>query len=168
MTGADSAAAGDTDSAAAGDTGALPASPAAQPEARRGSVVDWFLVALICLLAAWVAVVGIAFLPFYLGSVPLPISALLGVAAMILAPRACYGLTGSAVAAALPVAAWFGVSVCLVLAHNSLMPELPVTVYQQQWRVTVLLGLGALAAAATLGLIWGDRLKARITAGNRL
>ena len=168
MTGADSAAAGEADSAAAGEAGASPTSAVVPPDGRRGSAVDWLLVALICLLAAWVAVVGIAFLPFYLGSVPLPISALLGVAAMILAPRACYGLTGSAVAAALPVAAWFGVSVWLVLARNSLMPELPVSVYQQQWRVTVLLGLGALAAAATLGLIWGDRLKARITAGNRL
>ena len=34
---------------------------------------------------------------------------------MILAPRACYRLTGSLVAALLPVAAWFGVSVWLVL-----------------------------------------------------
>ncbi|MEP6563086.1 MAG: hypothetical protein ABJD68_18645, partial [Nakamurella sp.] len=31
-----------------------------------------------------------------------------------------------------------------------------------QWRVMVLLGLGALAAAATIGLLWGDRLRDRI------
>jgi hypothetical protein len=39
-----------------------------------------------------------------------------------------------------------------------------VTVYQAQWRVMVLLGLGSLAAAATVGLIWGDRLRERIAA----
>jgi hypothetical protein len=95
--------------------------------------------------------------------VPLPISALLGVGAMILGPRACYGLTGSMPAAIAPVVSWFGVSVALVLSRNALI-NLPVTVYQAQWRVMVLLGLGSLAAAATVGLIWGDRLRERIAA----
>jgi hypothetical protein len=51
----------------------------------------------------------------------------------------------------------------LVLSRNALI-NLPVTVYQGQWRVMVLLGLGSLAAAATVGLIWGDRLRERIAA----
>ena len=130
---------------------------------RRGELIDWVLVALITLLTAWIAVMGIAFLPLYAGPVPLPISALLGVGAMILGPRACYGLTGSMPAALAPVVSWFGVSVWLVLSRNALI-NLPVTVYLGQWRVMVLLGLGALAAAATVGLIWGDRLRDRIAA----
>ena len=81
---------------------------------------DWVLVALITLLTAWTAVLGMAFLPLYIGPVPFPISALLGVGAMILAPRACYGLTGSMLAAAAPVVSWFGVSVWLVLS-----PQMP-------------------------------------------
>ena len=125
---------------------------------------DWALVLLICVLAAWTAVVGLAFLPFHIGIVALPISALLGVAAMVLAPRACYWLTGSIVSAVLPVAAWAGVSVWLVLRDNPVMPGLPLTVIHGQWRVLLLLGLGSLAAAATIGLIWGDRLRDRIAA----
>ncbi len=127
-------------------------------------VVDWLLVGLISLLAGFVALLGLAFLPLYIGSVPVPISALLGVAAMIVAPRACYRLTGSPAAAAAPVAVWFAVSVWIVLSYNSLLPRVPLTVIQGQWRVMVLLGLGALAAAATIGLIWGERLKLRIAA----
>ena len=129
-----------------------------------GTLADWLVVALITLLTAWTAVLGMAFLPLHIGSIPFPISALLGVAAMILAPRACYRLTGSLIAALLPVAAWFAVSVWLVLARNSLLGGLPVTVINGQWRVMVLLGLGSLAAAATVGLIWGDRLRDRLKA----
>ena len=129
-----------------------------------GGVVDWVIVVLITLLTAWTAVLGMAFLPLHIGSIPFPISALLGVAAMVVAPRACYRLTGSLVAALLPVAAWFAVSVWLVLARNSLLGGLPVTVINGQWRVMLLLGLGSLAAAATVGLIWGDRLRDRLAA----
>ncbi len=131
-----------------------------------GGVLDWLLVVLVCLLSGCVAVFGFAFLPWYLGPVPFPISALLGVAAMITAPRACYALTGSILAAALPAITWLGVSVWITLSTNSLMPTVSLTVINGQWRVMVLLGLGALAAAATIGLIWGDRLRDTI-AGNK-
>lgn len=133
-------------------------------EAPRGGTgpLDWLLVVLVSLLAGCVAVVGFAFLPLYAGPVPLPVSVLLGVAAMILAPRACYGLTGSLWAAALPVVVWFGVSVWITLSTNAMMPAVSLTVINGQWRVMLLLGLGALAAAATIGLIWGDRLRDRI------
>ena len=126
--------------------------------------VDWLLVALITVLAGFVAVLGLVFLPLYVGSVPLPISALLGVAAMILAPRACYRLTGSLAAAVAPVLVWFAVSVWFVLKYNSVMPTVPLTVIAGQWRVMVLLGLGSLAAAATIGLLWADRLRSRLAA----
>jgi hypothetical protein len=149
---------GAADAATAGDETADGGSAAA------GTLVDWLLVALITLLAAGAAVLGLAFLPMHIGAVPFPISALLGVGAMILGPRAAYRLTGSVVAAVLPVAAWFAVSVWLVLSRNTMMPGLPLTVIDGQWRVMVLLGLGSLAAAATLGLIWGDRLRDRLAA----
>jgi hypothetical protein len=129
-------------------------------------ILDWLLVVLISLLAGWTAVVGFAFLPWYLGPVPVPISALLGVAAMVAAPRACYALTGSLLAAVLPVLTWFAVSVWITLSRNPLMPTVSLTVINGQWRVMVLLGLGALAAAATIGLIWGDRLRDRIAGNN--
>ena len=151
------------------DGGTAPPPDAPAP----GAVADWLIVVLITLLTAWTAVLGMAFLPLHIGSIPFPISALLGVAAMILAPRACYRLTGSLIAALLPVVAWFGVTVWLVVARNSLIGAtdaagalvgLPVSVSAGQWRVMVLLGLGSLAAAATVGLIWGDRLRDRLAA----
>jgi hypothetical protein len=126
--------------------------------------VDWLIVALISVLAGFVALVGLMFLPAYVGSVPLPVSALLGVGAMILAPRACYRLTGSLAAALAPVLTWFAVSVWFVLKHNPVLPTVPLTVVQGQWRVMLLLGLGSLAAAATVGLLWADRLKVRMAA----
>lgn len=152
------------ESGSAGQVGVaqLPATEAA-PEHRPGPV-DWLLVVAITILSGWAAVIGLAFLPLYVGGVPLPVSALLGVAAMILAPRTCYRLTGSMLAALLPVVAWFGVSVWVVLSYNRLLPTVPLTVIAGQWRVMVMLGLGALAAAATVGLIWGDRLKERVEA----
>lgn len=127
----------------------------------RPGVVDWLLVAFVTLLAAFTALVGVAYLPWHLGPVPVPVSALLGVAAMILAPRACFGLTGSMAAAALPVVAWFGLTVWLVLARNPMMLTQALSVVQGQWRVMVLLGLGSLAAAATLTLLWAERARVR-------
>ncbi len=126
-----------------------------------GAAADWVLVALITLLVAWTALLGVAFLPWHIGPVPLPISALLGVGAMILAPRACYRLTGTFVAATLPVAAWFVVSVWLVTMRNPMMLGQALSVVQGQWRVMLLLGLGSLAAAATLTLLWAERTRAR-------
>lgn len=137
----------------------------AEPTAEvAGGLVDWLLVAAVTVLAAATAVLALFFLPLHLGAVPFPVSALLGVGAMVLAPRVCYRLTGSVVAAVLPVLAWFAVSVWFVLTRNSIMPTLPLTVIEGQWRVMLLLGLGSLAAAATLGLIWGDRLRDRLAA----
>ena len=126
--------------------------------------VDWVLVVAISLLTAFVALFALVFLPLYAGAVPLPVSALLGVAAMVLAPRACYRLTGSLAAAVAPVVTWFAVSVWFVVTYNSLLPTVPLTVVQGQWRVMLLLGLGSLAAAATIGLIWADRLRRRMDA----
>lgn len=125
---------------------------------------DWLLVAGLCLLAAWTAVVAVFFLPLHIGSVPVPVSVLLPVAVLAWAPRAAHRLTGRLAAAAAVVAAWFAVSVLLVLIRNDLYLRYPVTVIQGQWRVMLLLGLGALTAAATLGLLWGDHLRRTLPA----
>lgn len=128
------------------------------------AAVDWLLVVLVTLLAGWAGVVALAYLPLYIGAVPFPVSVLLAVGAMILAPWACFRLTGSLIAALLPVLVWFGVSVWIVLTRNPIMPALPLTVVAGQWRVMLLLGLGSLAAAASIGLIWGERFRLRLRA----
>jgi hypothetical protein len=128
----------------------------------RGSWLDWLLVVGISALCGWVGLMAMFYLPLYAGPVPLPVSVLLAVGAMVLGPRTAYRLTGSLIAALLPVLAWFGVTVWMTLNRNDIMPTAPLTVTSGQWRVMLLLGLGALAAAATIGLVWGDRLRERI------
>ena len=141
------------------------AGPAPEPPA--GRPADWLLVLWLSALSGWAALLGIAYLPLYLGSIPLPISAAIGAAIMWWAPRTCYRLTGSMPAAVLPAAVWFTVSVWLVLARNPIMTGVPLTVVAGQWRVMVLLGLGSLAAAASVGMVWGDRLRDKLATQRR-
>lgn len=136
--------------------------PPHNPPPSPGRWYDWLLVLWITGICGYVALLAVAFLPLHVGNVPMPVSVLLGVAAMWWGPRVCYGLTRSMVAALLPVALWFVVSVWLTLARNPLMPALPITVYQAQWRVMLLLGLGALTAAASVTLLWGDTVRDRL------
>ncbi len=147
-----------TDTSSAASSAAAPANAATE----LGRPVDWLLVVWITALGAWAALLGVIYLPLYLGTVPLPISAAIGVAAMWWGPRTCYRLTHSMVAAFLPAAAWFAVSVWLVITRNAIMVGVPLTVVVGQWRVMLLLGLGSLAAAASIGLVWGDRLKSKL------
>ena len=132
--------------------------PPVEP-APRGSAVDWVLVVWITLLAGWAGVLALAFLPQYVGACRSRSAPCSAVAAMIVAPRLCYRLTGSMAAALLPVLLWFGLTVWVVLSRNGIMPTRPLTVSAGQWRVMVLLGLGSLSAAASIGLLWGDRLR---------
>ena len=118
------------------------------------SCVDWLLVALITLLRRGPRCSGVAFLPLYLGPVPMPVSALLGVGAMILAPRACYRLTGSMRGRG--AAGGVLVRGVGVAGAEPQRPDQPAgDRHQGQWRVMVLLGLGSLAAAATRGVDLG-------------
>ena len=151
-------------SAQSGRDGQVPGDSTAGAAAVRPGAIDWLLVAFVTLLSAFAALVGVAYLPWHVGPVPMPISALLGVGAMILAPRAAYRLTGSMLAAVLPVVAWFGTTVWLVLHRNPMMLSQALSVVNGQWRVMVLLGLGSLAAAATLTLVWAERSQARYAA----
>ena len=143
-------------------SGVLPGQAEAPQPDIRGGAVDWILVAMVTLLAGWTAVVVLAYLPLYIGAVPFPISVLLAVVVMAVAPWLCYRLTGSMLAALLPVLVWFGVSLWIVLSYNSIMPNRPLSIRAGQWRLMLLLGLGSLTAAATVGLIWGDRLRRQL------
>jgi hypothetical protein len=126
-----------------------------------GGVLDWLLVVGLTLLTAWTAVLAVFFLPLHAGPVPLPVSILLAVAVLVAAPRWSYRLTGRLLAAFLPAAAWFVVTVVLTQLRNDLYP-LPVTVVTGQWRVVLLLGAGSITAAAVLALLWGDRTRAQL------
>src|SRR6478735_7951283 len=113
--------------------GQVPGDSTAGAAAVRPGAIDWLLVAFVTLLSAFAALVGVAYLPWHVGPVPMPISALLGVGAMILAPRAAYRLTGSMLAAVLPVVAWFGTTVWLVLHRNPMMLSQALSVVNGQW-----------------------------------
>ena len=129
--------------------------------------VDWLIVAWFMLIGAFAGVVAFFFLPMWIGSFPFPAGIVVAVAATALLPWPCYRLTGSLLAAAAPVLAWFMSTVVLLLVSNPLYPVPPrVILPGYEWRLYLLLGLGALAGAASLGLIWGDRLRREI-AGRR-
>jgi hypothetical protein len=125
------------------------------------SPLDWILVGALAVLSGVVAVFGVFFLPSYSGSVPLPLVIIpVGLTVAIL-PRLAYRLTGRMLAAALPVLAWFVVTIWLFLSHNALYINAPVA-WQSGWQFNTMLGVGVLAAAASVGLLWGDHMRAAI------
>lgn len=155
------------DGAPAAD-GSAPTTATSEPRgpsgAATGPLVDWALVIWLTLLGAAAALVGMAFLPQYLGAVPLPVSALLGPVVLWWAPRAAYRLTGSMIAAVLPAATWLITAAWLSIGRNGIVPGQPYSVHNGQWRVMVLLGLGVLAGAAALSLVWGDHVRRQVDA----
>ena len=95
---------------------------------------------------------------------PFPISAVaVGVACWYL-PRLVYPLTRSVALSAAPVVAWFVVTVVLYFLPNPTYAA-PLRIYAYApWRMLLLIGLGALAGAASIGLIWGEHLRAKYPA----
>lgn len=140
----------------------LTGSPTADDPVRSSAVLDWLLVLLLSLLSAVVAVFGVFFLPAYLGSVPMPAVVVVTSAALFVLPRAGYRLTRSMVAAMAPVAIWFVVSIGLYLTTNALYRGVPVA--WRGWQFYLLVGTGAVAAAASLGLLWSEQLEREMTA----
>lgn len=128
------------------------------------TVSDWALVLWIVVLSAATAVVGTAFLPLYVGAVPLPVSALLAPPVLWWAAQAAYRLTCSMSAAVLPAAVWLITAGWLSIARNGIVPGQPYAVHDGQWRVMLLLGIGAVSAAAALSLIWAERVRRQIAA----
>ena len=144
-----------------------PSPPSPSDAAAAGPIADWALVIWLTLLGAATGLVGMAFLPLYVGPVPLPISALLGPIVLWWAPRAAYRLTGSMIAAVLPAAAWLITAAWLSIGRNGIVPGQPYSVHLGQWRVMVLLGLGVLAGAAALSLVWGEHVRTQLAAAAR-
>lgn len=140
--------------------------PSPTPAVRPGppGLADWALVIWLTLIGAGAAVVGMAFLPQYIGSVPVPVSVVLGPIVLWWAPRAAYRLTRSMIAAVLPAAAWLLTAAWLSIGRNGIVPGQPYSVHLGQWRVMLLLGLGVLAGAAALSLVWGDHVRSRLAA----
>ena len=63
------------------------------------------------LVAAWLAVVEVFWLPWRLGGVPVPLSLLAAAFGNVLLVRAAGGLSGSRLVAVLPAVVWLGVAV---------------------------------------------------------
>lgn len=128
----------------------------------RPAGLDWFLVALLCVLAAVVGVFGVFFLPAYVGSVPMPVVVVGTSAALVVLPRLGYGLTGRMIAGMAPAATWFVVSIGLYLTPNALYRGVPVA--WRGWQFYLLIGVGAVAAATSLGLLWSGQLERELDA----
>ncbi len=110
------------------------------------------------LLAASAVLLGVfdvLLIPLYLGSTPVPVAVVLGVAQNLLLPRFAYSLVRSVPAAALPVAAW-------------LLPVLGLSLYSRPEGDVLVLGGGAqqwtLYGVVVLGLAAGFRSVVKVTA----
>lgn len=132
------------------------------PARRPGGALDWFLVVLLCVLSAVLAVFGVFFLPTYVGAVPVPAVVLVTSAAMLVLPRVGHRLTGRMAAAMAPVVVWFVVSIGLYLTTNALYLGVPVA--WRGWQYYLLVGAGAIAAATSLGLLWSEQVEREMTA----
>jgi hypothetical protein len=133
--------------ASAGSTSAPPPAPAQRAAANR---LDWILVGWLTLLVMVSTVFTVFFLPLYVGTVPLPGSALAGGLIVFVGIRLCYRLTGSMTAALAPAVGWL-----VVAAYLSFSRTLGYPLVIGDWRSTLLLGGGALAAAMGVSLCWG-------------
>ncbi|MET3806762.1 hypothetical protein ABIB25_003782 [Nakamurella sp. UYEF19] len=125
-------------------------------------IFDWVLVGALTLLAGVIGVFGIFFLPLYNGSFPLPVVVLAVGLALAVIPRVGYRLTGRMVASILPVVLWFLVTFGLSLTNNSLYRGAALA--WRGWQFGLLLGVGGLAAAASIGLLWGDHVRVEMAA----
>ncbi len=134
----------------------------AAPPAAPPAVIDWLLVGLLSLLMGVIGVFGVFYLPMYVGAVALPVSVLPVALAVAVIPRVAYRLTHRMPAALAPVLVWLVVSVALYGVTNSLYLSVPVA--WRGWQFVVLLGLGALTAAASIGLLWGAHLRTEFDA----
>lgn len=136
----------------------------ATPAAQKGPAgpADWFLVVLLCLLSAVLGVFGVFFLPTYLGAVPVPAVVVVTSAALVIMPRVGYRLTRQMGAAMAPVVIWFVVCIGLYLVTNALYRGVPVA--WRGWQFYLLIGLGAIAAATSLGLLWSEQFEQKLDA----
>jgi len=125
-----------------------------------GSAANWALVGQLSALSGLVGLFGMLFLPAYLGSTPMPIVVVPVGLLLVLLPRLTYRLTYRVLAAGLPAIVWLTVTGWIYFLPNPLFRRLPVG--WQGWQFLLLVGVGSLAAAATIGLIWGEHLRSKL------
>jgi hypothetical protein len=133
------------------------AEPTAEPADTEGpqpSAPDWAVVAVLTVLGAVIAVFAIYYLPWRVGGVPLPVTALGVLAYVLWVPKVCYGLTGRLWAAAAPVIVLFGITVWMGMSRPALYWS--GTVSLVDWRLYLVLGAGVLGGAWSLGSTWGE------------
>lgn len=114
----------------------------------RRSWPDLLLVCALSVLAGLAALVALAFLPLYVGSVPMPAGVLVAAGAMAWLPRACATLLGRWPAAVAPVAVWFLVTVAVLLTGNRMYSG--AAIVAGDWRAMLLLGAGAVVGALAI------------------
>lgn len=111
------------------------------------------------LVAAWLALVEVFWLPLRVGGVPVPVSVLAAVVGNVLLVRAALAVSGSKLVAALPALVWLAV----VVAAMGRRPEgdLVITVGGGVSNVVTVafLLLGVLAAAFSVGLAMGSPVR---------
>lgn len=108
--------------------------------------LDVAAVVVVSLAAALLGVVEVAFLPLYLGAVPLPLGALLAALTNALAVLALAPLFRRTAVVGTPLAAWL----LVVLGLGAGGPGGD-TMLVGDWRALLLLGLGVVPAALLLG-----------------
>ena len=128
---------------------------AQEPVAERVGAVDYVVVGWLTLLTMVLTVYVVLFLPLYAGTVPLPLSALVGAGAVFWAVRTSYAIAGSMRAAFAPAAGWLVASFWL-----STYSTLGFGLVIGDWRAQLMLGLGALSAAVALATCWGRHVVA--------
>lgn len=122
------------------------------PPVRTGpAALDWIVVAWLTVLVLVTTVFAVFFLPQYVGVVPVPISVVPAALVVFAAIRLSYRLTGSMLAAFAPAVAWLVAAVYLSFSRT-----FGYALVIGDWRATLLLGVGALAAAVGVGLCWGS------------
>lgn len=124
-----------------------PAAPVPPAQLRR---LDRVIVGWLTLLVLVSTLFAVLFLPLYVGVVPVPVSALVGAGVVYVAIRLSYRLTGSMRAALAPALGWL-----VAAGYLSFSRTLGYPLVIGDWRATLLLGVGALAAAVGVGLCWG-------------
>lgn len=79
----------------------------------RPRLLDWFGVALVCGVAALAALFELFLVPFYIGSVLVPIAVLFAVVSNAVLPRLSRALVPTTAAAVLPFAVWLIVVIAI-------------------------------------------------------
>ncbi len=141
-------------SEAAPPSAATPTSEAApardRPAGGGTALLNWVVVSWLTLLVALTTMFAVFFLPLYVGSVPLPISVAPAALVVFTAIRLSYRLTGSMRAAFAPAVAWLVTAMYLSFSRT-----FNYALVIGDWRATLLLGIGAVAAASGVALCWG-------------